>query len=193
MARNPLGALVTAGSSGLCADHIPFELVPEIGPYGALWGHVARANPVWCETSEESEVLVIFRRANAYISPTWYPSKQVHGKVVPTWNYVVAHAYGRIRVVEEASWLKAHVQRLTSREESAFAQPWSVGDAPAEFTEKMLTAIVGIEIQLTRLEGKWKVSQNRPIDDRKGGAEGLRIQGTNSSAQMAAYVESAKS
>ena len=193
MARNPFGALVTAGSGGLCADHIPFELVPEIGPYGALWGHVARANPVWRETSEESEVLVIFQGANAYVSPTWYPSKQVHGKVVPTWNYVVAHAYGRIRVVEEASWLKAHVQRLTSREESAFAQPWSVGDAPAAFTEKMLTAIVGIEIQLTRLEGKSKVSQNRPIDDRKGVAEGLRNQGTNGSAQMAAYVESAKS
>ena len=189
MAGNPLGALVTAGSGGLCANHIPFELVREVAPYGALLGHVARANPVWRETSEESEALVIFQGANAYVSPTWCPSKKVHGKVVPTWNYVVAHAYGFIRFIEEPSWLKSHVERLTTREESAFDQPWSVDDAPAEFTAKMLTAVVGIEIVVTRLEGKWKVSQNRPIDDQHGVAEGLRNLGANGSEQMAAYIE----
>ena len=190
---NPLGSLVTVGPSGLSANHIPFELAKEPSPYGSLLGHVARANPVWREISPEFEALIIFNGASTYVSPSWYPSKQLNQKVVPTWNYVVVHAYGHVRVVEEASWLRAHVGRLTNREESKFDFPWSVSDAPIEFTEKMLGAIVGIEIEVTRLEGNWKVSQNRPGPDRAGVVEGLLNQGIPSAQLMAEYVEKTKS
>jgi transcriptional regulator len=191
--RNPLGALVTAGPRGISATHIPFELSPISGPYGSLLGHVARENPVWSEVPESSDVLVIFQGPNAYISPSWYPSKKKHGKVVPTWNYVVAHAYGRMRAKIDRSWVRSHIERLTAREEMGFSHPWSVDDAPAEFAEKLLAAVVGIEIEITRFEAKWKVSQNRPQEDRAGVAEGLRKQGTSEAESMASYVEDAKS
>ena len=190
---NPLGSLVAVGPSGLGANHIPFELVAEPNPYGALFGHIARANPLWREVSEGSEALVIFLGANAYISPSWYPSKKSHGKVVPTWNYVVAHAHGRIRFIDDVDWVSAHIERLTNREESGFAQPWSVRDAPSDFTEKMLGAVIGIEIAITSLDGRWKVSQNRSNPDRSGVAEALRKQGAAGAHEMAAYIEDAKS
>lgn len=190
---NPLGALVTAGPSGISANHIPFELSPMSGPHGSLLGHVARANPVWCEVPENSEVLVIFQGPNTYISPSWYPSKKKHGKVVPTWNYVVAHAYGRMRAKDDRKWVRSHIERLTVREEMGFRAPWSIDDAPAEFAEKLLSAVVGIEIEITRFEAKWKVSQNRPHEDRVGVAEGLRKQGTPEAGSMASYVEGEKS
>ena len=135
---------------------------------------------------------MIFQGANGYVSPNWYASKAAHGKVVPTWNYVVAHVYGRMRAVEDAGWLRAHVDRLTTRHEAAFASPWSVDDAPAAFTEKMLSAVVGLEIEISRIEGKWKVSQNRPAIDREGVVNGLRAQGSEAAAEMADHVEAAK-
>lgn len=190
---NPLGSLMTVGSGGLSATHIPFELAAEAGPYGMLMGHVARANPVWREASPDFQALVVFQGANAYISPSWYPSKKNSGKVVPTWNYIAVHAYGRVRVVDDAERIRAHIERLTNREESGFAQPWSIDDAPVEFIEKMLGAVVGIEIDIARLEGKWKVSQNRSSQDREGVAKGLRKLGTPSAQQMAFYVENAES
>lgn len=186
---NPLGTFVTALPDGLTADHIPFELMPGPEPCGALLGHVARANPVWRDISPGAEALVIFNAAQAYISPSWYPTKPVTEKVVPTWNYVVVHAYGRVNVVEEADWLAAHIERLVDRHEARFERPWSVSDAPDEYIDKMLRAIVGIEIDISRLQGKWKVSQNRPREDRAGVVRGLRSSGTPGALQMADYVE----
>ena len=191
IAANPLGSLVTVGPTGLSANHIPFELVAEAGPHGRLVGHVARANPVWREVSGEPQVLVIFQGANAYITPSWYPSKQDGGRVVPTWNYVAVHVYGAVRLVEDPDRLKAHVDQLTRRQESAFPHPWSVADAPTGFTEKMLGAIVGLEIDITRLEAKWKVSQNRSVQDREGVAKGLRTLGTPFAGQVADHVDDA--
>lgn len=181
---HPLGALVTQQTDGLQADHIPFEIAPpEAGaPFGVLRAHVARANPLWRDA--RGEAMVIFQGAQAYVTPSWYEEKAVSGKVVPTYNYVVAHAYGRLRAVEDPAWLLALLGRLTGAHEAQRAQPWSVADAPAEYLDKMLAAIVGIEIPLTRLVGKWKVSQNRSDADRLAVAAGL--QETN--AAMAGLV-----
>lgn len=189
MTTNPLGSLVTMDQDGLTANHIPFELSKEPGPFGTLFGHVARANPVWKETSGEKEALVIFQGADSYISPSWYPSKQKHGKVVPTWNYVVVHAHGSIQTIGDREWLRSHVQRLSDREESHFEQPWSIDDAPADYIEKMLGAIVGIRIEISRLEGKWKVSQNRPAEDREGVTRVLLQQDSTQAREMAEFVE----
>lgn len=165
---HPLAALVTLGRNGLSANHIPLELDPEPAPPGTLRGHVARANPVWQDFSRDVEVLAIFQGAQAYISPAWYETKKETGKVVPTYNYIVVHAYGPLRIVEDRAWLRALVERLTNRHEAARPEPWKVTDAPAGYIEQMLGAIIGVEIPLTRLVGKWKVSQNRPAVDRDG-------------------------
>ena len=172
--EHPLAALVTLGPAGLDANHIPLELDPQLAPLGTLRGHVARANPVWRDFSAELEVLAVLQGAQSYVSPSWYPSKQENGKVVPTWNYIVVHAYGPMRIVEDPVWLRGLVERLTQRYEAGRAEPWKVADAPADYIEKMLSAIVGIEIPITKLVGKWKVSQNRSAADREGVARGLR-------------------
>jgi transcriptional regulator len=193
MLASPLGALVTSGANGLIANHIPFELAKEPKPYGRLSGHVARANPLWKDvvsSPKATEVLVIFSGADAYVSPSWYPSKKTSERVVPTWDYVVVHVYGQIRVIEDQRWLRSHVERLTNREESGFERPWAVTDAPSEFVDQMLSAIVGIEIDITRMEGKWKVSQNRSGPDRAGVAAGLREQGRPDGGEMADLVDS---
>lgn len=161
-----LATLVTLAPDGLNANHIPLQLTAEDGALGTLRGHVARANPLWREASPESEVLVIFQGPDAYITPSWYPTKAEHGKAVPTWNYAVAHAYGKLRVCDDAAWLRRHLAALTDQHEAAFAEPWQVSDAPADYLGKMLAAIVGIEIEITRLTGKWKVSQNQPAENR---------------------------
>ena len=187
---HPLGALVTFGADGLNANHIPFEIDPDPAPFGTLRAHVARANPVWRETSKEVEPMVIFQGPQIYITPSWYQTKKETGKVVPTFNYIVVHAYGAMRVIEDGDWLRAFVGRLTARFEAARAQPWAVGDAPDEFISMQLRAIVGIEITLSRLIGKWKASQNRPAADRKGVVAGLLRESDDALAQaMAAAVE----
>lgn len=165
---HPLAALVTLGREGLSANHIPLELDPAPAPLGTLRGHVARANPVWRDFSRDVEALAIFQGPQAYISPAWYETKRETGKVVPTYNYIVVHAYGPLRIVEDRAWLRRLVERLTNRHEAGRPEPWKVTDAPAEYIEQMLGAIIGIEIPLTRLVGKWKVSQNRPEVDRDG-------------------------
>jgi transcriptional regulator len=170
---HPLAALVTLGSDGLNANHIPLELDPAAAPLGTLRGHVARGNPVWRDFSRDVEVLAIFQGPQAYISPAWYQTKRETGKVVPTYNYIVVHAYGPMRIVEDRAWLRRLVERLTSRHEAGKPEPWKVTDAPADFIEQMLGAIVGIEIPLTRLVGKWKASQNRPAVDREGVVKAL--------------------
>lgn len=172
--RHPLGLLITQGGGGLCADPVPFLFDPDSGPRGTLRAHVARANPVWREARRHVDTLVVFQGPQAYISPGWYAAKAEHGKVVPTWNYVMVQARGQLRVIEDAAWLHALVSRLTTRHEAGLAQPWQVGDAPADYIEGMLRAIVGIEIELTELIGKWKVSQNRSAADREGVAEALQ-------------------
>lgn len=169
MRDHPLAALVSAGADGLTADHLPLE-------YDAasqtLRGHVARANPLW-QDADGQPVLAIFRGPQAYITPSWYPGKAVHHKVVPTWNYAVVHAHGTLRAVDDAPWLHTLVSHLTAHHEAPRAQPWAVADAPDDFVQQLLRAIVGIEIPVARLVGKWKVSQNRPAADRDGVADGL--------------------
>ena len=165
---------MTLGEVGLVANHIPFILDAGSGALGTLRGHVARANGQWRDVRRDVEALVIFQGPQSYITPSWYATKQETGKVVPTWNYAVVHAYGVIHVIEDGNWLRDQIERLTALQESARAEPWAVSDAPGDFIDAMMKAIVGIEITITRIEGKWKVSQNRPSADRKGVVEGLR-------------------
>ena len=189
---HPLGALVTFGTDGLNGNHVPFEIHPDPAPYGTLRAHVARANPVWREFSKEVEPLVIFQGAQIYVTPSWYQTKKETGKVVPTFNYIVVHAYGTLRVFEDSAWLRKFVGGLTDRFEASRAQPWAVTDAPEEFVAMQLRAIVGIEIQLTRLIGKWKTSQNRPSADQEGVIAGLRESDDAVAREMAAAVEQNK-
>jgi transcriptional regulator len=185
---HPLGAWVIAGDDGLVANHIPFLIDPAAGPFGTLIGHVARANPVWRSFSAETPSLIIFQGAETYITPSWYPSKQAHGRAVPTWNYAVVHAHGLPRAIEDRDWLRTHVTRLTNTHEANKAQPWKVTDAPADFTTRLLDAIVGIEIPITKLVGKWKTSQNRPEADKLGVIEGLTARDETDAREMAALV-----
>lgn len=172
---HPLGTLITQDRRGaLQADAIPFVLDASAGGPGVLSGHVARANPLWRETRDDVDALVVFHGAQGYVSPGWYPSKAVHGKAVPTWNYIVVQARGRLRAIDDREWLRAFVTRLTERHEARQATPWHVSDAPADYLETMLGAIVGIEIALTSLVGKWKTSQNRDAADRSGVVAGLK-------------------
>jgi transcriptional regulator len=170
---HPLAALVTLGPDGLAANHIPFEIAAEPAPFGTLRGHVARANPVWRDVAPGVEALAIFRGPDAYVSPAWYATKRETGKVVPTWNYLVVHAHGPLRVIEDTGWLRALVERLTARHEAGRPEPWKPADAPADFLAKQLRAIVGIEMPIARLVGKWKASQNRTPADRNGVIAGL--------------------
>ena len=187
MRTHPLGLLVTQDSSGLQADAIPFMLDPERGEFGTLVAHVARANPLWRDARTDVDSLVVFQGLQAYVSPAWYATKQETGKVVPTWNYVMVEARGRLRVIDDAAWVHALVTRLTDHHEAARTDaphtPWKVTDAPADYIASMQRAIVGIEIELTALNGKWKVSQNRSTADRAGVAAGLGAQA------MAALVD----
>ena len=189
---HPLGTLVTLATGRLEANHIPFEIDPEPAPLGTLYGHVARANPQWCDLSPGVDALVIFQGPEAYVSPSWYPSKQESGKVVPTWNYAVVHAYGPLRAIEDTTWLRAFVEKLTDRHETGRATPWKINDAPAGYVDKLVTAIVGIEIPIARLLGKWKVSQNRPASDREGVVAALHQQGGDVASAMAELVRASK-
>jgi transcriptional regulator len=187
----PFATLVTLSSAGLEANHIPFLLFPDPAPFGTLRGHVARANSLWRDSSESVEVLAIFHGPDAYITPSWYATKAETGKVVPTWNYAVAHAYGRLRAVDDADWLRGLLAELTDRNEAALPEPWRMSDAPRDYTDKLVGAVVGIEIRITRLIGKWKVSQNQPPQNRAGAAAGLRRGGGDEALQMAALIERA--
>ena len=169
----PLAGLVTTTPAGLVADHLPLLLAEQPGPYGTLQGHLARANPVWRTAAPGAEALVIFQGADAYVSPGWYPTKAETGKVVPTWNYAVVHAHGPLRIINEAAWLRDHLERLTAVHEASSPTPWRLSDAPPGFVDDLLKAVVGFEITITRLEGKWKVSQNQSERNRQGVREGL--------------------
>jgi transcriptional regulator len=171
---HPLGLLVTQNrAGGIDANSIPFILDADGDGPGVLRAHVARANPLWTTARDDVDALVVFQGPHGYVSPAWYPSKAEHGKVVPTWNYVMVQARGRLRAIEDRGWLRNFVGRLTERHEGAREAPWAIGDAPADYIDTMLGAIVGIELTLTSLVGKWKVSQNRSAADRAGVVEGL--------------------
>jgi transcriptional regulator len=174
MKSHPLSTFVVFAGTELIANHIPLLLDSTAGQYGTLRGHVARSNPMWRHFGSTVEVLAIFQGPQSYITPSWYPAKQAGGKVVPTWNYAVVHAYGQPKAIEEPDWLHAHVTQLTSEHESQRAEPWHVSDAPRDYVEQMIKGIVGLEMTITRIQGKWKVSQNRAIADRLGVAAGLR-------------------
>lgn len=185
---HPLATLVTVQGETLEADHIPFLLDADRGANGTLRGHLARANPLSRRLAGLGEVLVVFQGPQCYISPSWYPSKHEDGRVVPTWNYAVVQARGRVRAIDDADWLLGLVTELTGVHEAAQATPWKVSDAPREYTERMLGQIVGIEIPIARLQGKWKVSQNRSPADRRGVVAGLQSASTERCAAMARLV-----
>ena len=187
MRKHPFATLVNHGADGLAANHLPLHLAAEIAPCGALQGHVARANPLW-QQAADTDVLVIFEGPQTYVSPSWYPTKREHGKAVPTWNYVVVHARGRLRVIDDPAWLRTQLDALVDSHEAGFAEPWRIADAPPDYIDKMLTAIVGIEIAITRLTGKWKISQNQPAANRAGVVAGLREKATADSLAMAELV-----
>ncbi len=180
---HPLGVLVTAQQGQLDANHIPFELDPGMGPLGQLRAHVARANPVWQQCAAGADVLVIFRGQESYVSPNWYPSKHETHRQVPTWNYEVVHAHGRLTVRDDERYLRGVLARLTRVHEADEPQPWKMGDSAPEYIETMLRAVVGIEVAITRLEGKSKLSQNREARDVQGAAQQLRGRGKDELAQ----------
>ena len=187
----PLATLVTLSSGGLSANHIPLYLSAEPLPFGTLRGHVARANPVWTDYEQDVEALAVFHGPDAYITPSWYATKKETGKVVPTWNYAVVHAHGSLRVIDDPVWVRANIEALTNQHEEKFQKPWAVSDAPADFTERLIGSIVGIEIVITRLYGKWKVSQNQPPQNQAGVVQGLSVVGDGNASAMAALVEEA--
>lgn len=175
--RNALGVLITNGRSGLDANHIPFELDRSNGENGTLRCHIARNNPVWQDIATGDEVLVVFRAADAYISPNWYPSKAKHHKQVPTWNYIVAHAHGRVAIHDDEAFVRRNVARLTRTHEAGQPVPWKMGDAPKDFIDTMVKAVAGLEIGIDRLVGKAKLSQNKDQDDILNAGEALVMQG----------------
>ncbi|HXC95341.1 MAG TPA: FMN-binding negative transcriptional regulator [Edaphobacter sp.] len=188
MQDHPFASLITMNSSGLFASHIPVVL-EETGPLGQLKCHISRANTQWRDFTPTIQALAIFSGPQHYITPSWYPERQETAKVVPTWNYAVVHAYGHLKVVEDSEWLMAHLTSLTHQHEAASPTPWQIGDAPSDYIATQIRGIVGLEMTIERLEGKWKVSQNRPERDRIGVANGLADLNTTESLQMKNLVE----
>jgi transcriptional regulator len=174
MRSHPLGMLISQGAGGLVASQIPILIYGGEGERGTLRAHIARANPQWKDLADVSECLVVFQGEHGYVSPSWYVGKAEHHKVVPTWNYITVHAWGKPRITEDAAWLNRQLDDLTHSQEDRRQRPWSLSDAPEDYIAGMTRAIVGVEIPIDRLEGKWKLSQNRPEADRTGVIAGLR-------------------
>ncbi|MFC5706013.1 FMN-binding negative transcriptional regulator [Aeromonas eucrenophila] len=183
MRAHPLGALITQGKGGLDADHLPFEFDAGEGEHGVLRAHVARNNPLWQAVTDGQEVLVLFKAADGYVSPNWYPSKQEHHKQVPTWNYAVVHAHGRIRVRDDARFVRRLLASLTRVHEAAESSPWKMADAPRDYLEAMVAAVVGIEVEISELVGKFKLSQNKEGADRQGAIDALQTKGQTALAE----------
>src|SRR5712672_3538878 len=188
MRARPFAALVSAGAAGLYASHLPTVLKDE-GPYGLIECHLARANPHCRDLAEGNEALMIFQGPEGYVTPNWYPSKAAHGKVVPTWNYAVVHATGRPEVMTEKAWLLRHVTELTAQQERTEAKPWALSDAPDSYIDVMLRGIVGFRFAIGRLEGKWKMSQNRNTKDRVGVVKGLSERQEGDDPEVAGLVQ----
>lgn len=191
MRAHPFATLISVGADGPEANHIPFALEPgEDGTPGTLRAHVARPNPLWSENDPDpdADVLIVFQGPEHYVTPSWYPSKAEHGKVVPTWNYIIVHARGTMRAIQDTDWLLAHLNALTDHQETGRDTPWAVADAPADYLEKMVGGIVGLEIPIRSLEGKWKMSQNRNAADRAGVVDGLIAEGNDAAAEVATKI-----
>ncbi|MCP4382994.1 MAG: FMN-binding negative transcriptional regulator [Hyphomicrobiales bacterium] len=188
---HPLGLLVTMGAAGLEANQIPFVLDPTCGTKGVLKGHLARANRQWRNLDDSVDALVVFRGPDTYISPSWYATKAETGKVVPTWNYAVVQVRGQLRVIEDRAWLRAQVEALTRDHEARRPKPWAVSDAPPPFIDAMVRGVVGLELEIAGIAGKWKVSQNRPEADKEGVITGLRADGEADQLAIADLVEAA--
>jgi transcriptional regulator len=187
--ERPFGTLVVATERGLNVDHLPFLVDGAVGPLGVLRGHVARANPVWRTTLREIDAVAIFQGPQRYITPAGYPTKHETGRVVPTWNYVVVHAHGSLRFVEDREWLRDHVTRLSDHHEAERQVPWRVSDAPEDFVSNLLDAIIGVELTIGRLEGKWKLGQNRSERDRQGMIDGLLGEEDEASLALASSMK----
>lgn len=185
---HPLGLLITAGAGGLVANAVPFHLKTGLSPKGTLQVHIAKANGQWRDIQNGATVLAVFQGADSYITPSWYSTKQETGKVVPTWNYAIVQVRGTARVVDDVAWLREQIGALTGENESDRAQPWAVDDAPADFVSAQLKGIIGIEIDITEIDGKWKVSQNRPVSDQEGVIRGLEDMPGGNAAEMAELV-----
>lgn len=188
MRAHSLCTLVTQCDSGLVANHVPVQTLDEPKPLGCIRGHIARANPLWRDYRAETQALAIFQGPQAYISPSFYPSKAKTGEVVPTWNYAVVHASGTLRFIQDAGWLRDFVAGLTATHEALRPMPWKIDDAPAPYIDKMLTLIVGFEFSIATLSGKWKVSQNRSQEDREGVMRNLQNADDAGSHEMAAML-----
>jgi transcriptional regulator len=186
-----LATLVTYGASGLIASHIPLvlDVSDPAAPYGRLRGHLSRANQQWRDYSPDVPALAIFAGPQHYITPSWYPAKTEHGKVVPTWNYIVVHAYGRLETYEDRESLLANVEALTTHHEASRPEPWKVSDAPASYIDAQLKGIIGISVRIDRVEGKWKISQNRSAADQASVAAALHETGTDTSIAMAETMD----
>lgn len=183
------GLLIVADDSGIEANHLPFHIVDEGGESpGYLHCHLARNNPVWQRMQGGAQVLVVFQGPHAYISPSWYPTKEETGRVVPTWNYLAIHVQGHARLIEDAAWLKRHLRQLTDQHEAGMPSPWSVDDAPPDFTDRLVKAIVGVEIEIDSLVGKLKASQNQPERNRAGVKAGLETGGEKRGRGMAPFI-----
>jgi transcriptional regulator len=180
---HPLGLLISSTSDGLQANPLPFHLASEGSSLGRLQGHLSRGNPHW-RTLDGHEVLIVFQGSDAYVTPAWYPSRSDRGQVVPTWNYVMVQVRGALQVIDDHEWLRSHITRLTHDHEAPRLEPWHVTDAPAAFIDAQINGIVGLELEIRRIEGKWKVSQNRPEADRRGVAEGFEASGDASMARL---------
>jgi transcriptional regulator len=187
MRARPFAALVSGGAAGLYATHMPTVLKDD-EPFGVVEFHLARANPHGKYLADETEALIIFQGPEGYITPNWYPSKTEHAKVVPTWNYAAVHAYGRPEVMQDKDWLRRHVGELTAQQERGEAAPWALADAPESYIDTMLRGIVGFRFAITRLEGKWKMSQNREMKDRDGVVNGLEQRATGDDLEVAGLV-----
>ncbi|RUT74408.1 MULTISPECIES: FMN-binding negative transcriptional regulator [Gammaproteobacteria] len=183
------GLLVVADEGGIEANHVPFHLISgKDGSLGQLQCHLARSNPVWQRLRDGARILAVFQGPDAYVSPSWYETKAETGRVVPTWNYLAVHAEGTARVIEDSTWLKHHLHRLTDQHESDMGNPWSVDDAPTDFTERLVQAIVGVEIEIETLIGKLKASQNQPEKNRAGVKAGLEAGAGAQNRAMAQFI-----
>lgn len=187
--NHPLGLLISSGEDGLIANPIPFRLAKESHGLGTLQAHMARANPQWRALAKGAEALIVFQGADHYITPSWYETKRETGKVVPTWNYAIVQVRGTVKVMDDQDWLARQIADLTASQEGARKAPWAVTDAPAPFIQSQIKGIIGLEIDISEIHGKWKVSQNRPVADRAGVAQGLESE-DHRSPDMASLVRS---
>lgn len=191
MRAHPFATVVSHNADGVNANHLPMVLAEGGSEYGVLACHLPRANPLSQQLRAGAEVLVIFNGPSAYISPSWYPSKAEAGRVVPTWNYAVVHARGCVKVIDDPAWLATHLAQLTDQQEAAFAHPWALADAPADYSAGLMRALVGVEISISSLQGKWKLSQNRSPADHAGVVRGLQSAGGSAGQQLAAWMQPA--